>query len=62
MKVNMPARISIINLNQNSPKIYDGFVSQISPNIISNIDEPLIDKFVTMKCGHKFFVHTIALT
>jgi len=46
MKVNMPARISIINLNQNSPKIYDGFVSQISPNIISNIDEPLIDKSI----------------
>ena len=44
MKVNMPARISIINLNQNSPKIYDGFVNQISPNVLSNIDEPLIDK------------------
>jgi len=43
MKRLMPARISIINLNQNLPEIYDGFVSQISPNVISNINEPFID-------------------
>ena len=43
MKRLMPARISIINLNQNLPEIYKGFVSQISPNVISNINEPFID-------------------
>lgn len=43
MKRLMPARISIINLNQNLPEIYEGFVSQISPNVISNINEPFID-------------------
>lgn len=43
MKRLMPARISIINLNQNLPEIFDGFISQISPNVISNINEPFID-------------------